>query len=537
MANLVRREAISAADAEMQWRMCQRSLPFFVSRFTNITYRGKLIPLVPFPYQWELMDMHLNHMIVMVLKARQIGFSTIVASIMLWHSIMHDYTVSFNTSFLKDQARKIIRHARLDVFEQLPWWMRDRAPNLTRKTLYELEWDNGSSMHAAAVTSEPARGETVNGLFFADELAYYKDPEAVWQAALPAIEHGGRLIAGGSAKVAEDMFHNLFRDAGEGIVDEDGQHQDIVRMFAGWDSRPDRDAAWYEREKRKWKNRDPVRFVREHPASPEEAFAYSSAVLFDPQSLLAQMLTQPVRGRLKPGGVFEEHLGGELAVWVLPEKTRTYVIGADIARGRLAGDFSCAQVICVDDGQQVAVWHGRCDTDVFGVILEQLGYWYNTALIAPEANPPGDATGRVLRDRKYPTLYRMTTKGKRRDTITEHIGWYTSNSTKPGAVAECNGAIRDRVIHLHDIETVKELGSFVLTDSGKMEGTPHDDRVMGLVIAEQMRRESLMLGRGPTPVKAPAPEWSKEWMLEAARLQREARGLGRPSPGQLRGYG
>jgi hypothetical protein len=39
---------------------------------------------------------------------------------------------------------------------------------------------------------------------------------------------------------------------------------------------------------------------------------------------------------------------------------------------------------------------------------------------------------------------------------------------------------------LHDAETLAELRTYVRTDKGKMQGSPYDDRVISLAIANQM---------------------------------------------------
>jgi hypothetical protein len=58
--------------------------------------------------------------------------------------------------------------------------------------------------------------------------------------------------------------------------------------------------------------------------------------------------------------------------------------------------------------------------------------------------------------------------------------------SKPLAIDELAAAIRDDAVWVGCKETVAELRTFVREENGKMHGSPHDDRVMSLAIANQM---------------------------------------------------
>jgi hypothetical protein len=54
------------------------------------------------------------------------------------------------------------------------------------------------------------------------------------------------------------------------------------------------------------------------------------------------------------------------------------------------------------------------------------------------------------------------------------------------AIAELGASIRDASLTMYDSRTIAELRTFVRLANGKMQGSPHDDRVMSLAIANQM---------------------------------------------------
>jgi hypothetical protein len=163
------------------------------------------------------------------------------------------------------------------------------------------------------------------------------------------------------------------------------------------------------------------------------------------------------------------------------------VIGADVAEGLARGDYSSAHVIDAKSGLLVAHWHGHIDPDKFGEdVLYALGHFYNEALIGVESNNHGLTTLTALNRANYSNLYRQRRLNQRHAEQTEQLGWRTTSLTKPLAIDELNANIRDGVIELRCEYTIAELKTFVRDDNGSMHGSPHDDRVMSLAIANQM---------------------------------------------------
>ena len=87
---------------------------------------------------------------------------------------------------------------------------------------------------------------------------------------------------------------------------------------------------------------------------------------------------------------------------------------------------------------------------------------------------------------KYTNLYRQRRLNQRNAEPSETLGWRTTSLSKPLAIDELNAAIRDGALHIKCEYTVAELKTFVRADNGSTHGSPHDDRVMSLAIANQM---------------------------------------------------
>jgi hypothetical protein len=135
----------------------------------------------------------------------------------------------------------------------------------------------------------------------------------------------------------------------------------------------------------------------------------------------------------------------------------------------------------------VAHWHGHVDPDIFGEdTLYAVGKFYNNALIGVESNNHGLTTLKGLQRAGYKNIFRQRKLNQINPQISETLGWRTTSVSKPLAIDELNAAIRDMSILLYDFKTIAELRTFVRESSGKMHGSPHDDRVMSLAITNQM---------------------------------------------------
>jgi hypothetical protein len=183
---------------------------------------------------------------------------------------------------------------------------------------------------------------------------------------------------------------------------------------------------------------------------------------------------------------------GPYRIWVMPDPTDRYVIGADTAAGLEHGDFSDASVLSVLSGELVAKFHARLDTDLYAEELVKLGLFYNSALLGIEENNHGTAVIQAVRHIGYPNLYRQETFNEQTKRVSTRFGWRTDQRSKPLMIDDLNRAVRNQELHVYDEGTIAELKTYVRDEKGKMHGSPHDDRVISLAIANQMRRIAFM---------------------------------------------
>ncbi len=165
-----------------------------------------------------------------------------------------------------------------------------------------------------------------------------------------------------------------------------------------------------------------------------------------------------------------------------------YVIGADVAMGVRNGDWSVAQVLD-SKKRQVATWRGQVHPDYFAEVLKALGEYYNEAFIIVENNSHGILTcTRLGKDFAYPNFYTEVQVDKLTDRETVKLGFTTTSKTKPLIIDQLRASVRENEIELNDKTTIREMMTYIVTESGAMEAEPScfDDCVVSLALANHV---------------------------------------------------
>jgi hypothetical protein len=475
---------------EKEWRKCKgaddastdelvEAFAHFCSTYWTIRHpeRGR-IKFALREAQEETVRTWIEERYSIVLKARQIGFSTLAAAFTFWETFFWGDRFVVMLSRTEREASKLLQKTKYG-YKMMPQWLKVRGPELLSDNQLKMVFANDSSIESLPSGNDPARGESVYRVVI-DEMAFLPNADEAWASIEPVADVGGRVICLSTANGEGNIFHQLW-------VGSQNATNRFKGIFFPW-SAGDRDEAWYEAKKRDLPD---WQLAQEYPSDPDEAFVRSGRPVFDLEALRAIDVVTPQRGYLKKGmgrNVYEFiEDGGEFAIFDPPTVGESYVVGADVAEGLGHGDFSSAHVISADTGMVVAHWHGHVDPDLFGEqVLSAIGYFYNYALLGVESNNHGLTTLKGLQRVGYRNLYRQRKMNHRAPTASETMGWRTTAVSKPLAIDELNAAIRDQSLLLMDKETIAEMRTFVREANGKMHGSPHDDRVMSLGIANQM---------------------------------------------------
>jgi hypothetical protein len=476
---------------------------------------GQIVPLVLNRVQRRFVKLLISQTTatgrvrVIVLKARQQGLSTVITAFMYWWLSQHSAQKGLVVTHKADSTRALFDMYKR-VHANVPEWLRPSTSYSSRKELTFDKLDTGL-MVATAGGEGIARGEMLSHTHLS-ELAF-------WPSATAAENLNGILQSvpntQGTAVFIESTangfneFHELWGGAVEGKngftpffaawFESDEYREPVpadfertleetdlaVLALREWNITIDDAQLVWRRHKIAQNGRE--LFMQEYPATADEAFLASGRPVFDPEHIVPLLNTAPtpIKRMAVEEGVLHDHSRGELSVYKEFDPAQTYTIGADVAQGVRNGDYSCAQVLD-GDKEQVAVWHGHIHPDAFADVLKALGLHYNSALIACERNMHGLLTNvRLWKDLRYPNVFMDVTEGQIADRDTLNVGFLTSVKTKPLIIDRLRAAVRDKDAKLNDANTLREMQTFVVTESGSMEAEPgkHDDRVMALAIA------------------------------------------------------
>lgn len=503
--------------------------------------KGAIIPFVPNNAQRKLIDRVIEleaegkPVRIIVLKARQMGFSTAIEALIYWKTATNKNVTSMIVAHDKDASKNLYNmfkrfyensqalfrpSRKYDTKTDLTF-ARDvkgedgntvsRGLNSTIKTgtagasgvgrsdtiqylhCSELgEWENGYDLVASLFQTVPLLPGTMIflestakgiGNYFYDEWKAATIGDSVFEHFFfPWYEHEEYVLPAESFDLTEEERELIERFDKEGI------------------DRPLERLTW-RRYKLKEMRRKPGastaedQFRQEYPTHWREAFLASGRPVFDISSLI-KMEDQAKDPGYYELSVFERKVTPKkaivspLKIWKLPERHRKYTIGADVAEGLAHGDFSVADVMDVETMETVARWRGHADPDQFGDILIELGLLYNHALVGVEINNHGLTTVQRMRDKFYTNLYRREGKlDERIEETTSKLGWLTNVKTKPLMIDRLREVIRDGSLTDWDNTFISECMTYVVDDNGKTNAQEggHDDCVMAKAINLQMR--------------------------------------------------
>ena len=234
-------------------------------------------------------------------------------------------------------------------------------------------------------------------------------------------------------------------------------------------------------------------FRREYPSTDEEAFLYSRGKAVFNIPMLQHLLTIALRKTYTTydvrRGIISRATGGALKVWAEPSYGRQYIVGVDPAEGLSEGCNQAIEVVDAATLEQVAEWTGVVPTTELGRACVAVAEMYNNATLAIEANSYGGAVINAIREIGYGNLYRMEQFGSSRSTRTNKIGWYTSGSSKPLIVQFMDSMIFEGQLILNGEDLIREAITYqyVNDDQGSIVTGPptgrYSDRLMAFMIA------------------------------------------------------
>lgn len=368
---------------------------------------GEVVPLISVltPIQRKFIDMVLSDIYngipvrYIILKARQLGFSTIIEALAYWWTATHK---SIRSNIMAHEAQ-----ASTNLYEMFKRYYDHSFPIYKPVRKYnnkqELVFDISDKEKEEAI----AKGNKVRGLggstikttvakrgkgrsstthfFHGSEVAFWEDAPDVVAAAMQSIPLapntfsflestangvGGYFYAECMAAMrGESQFkflffawheHDEYEIPGE-CSDYDHEEKKLLKLFKklGYAEESWNRKILWRRQKKKEFRYEPEKFYQEYPSTPREAFIASGRPVFHVETLAemedrAMKITpqfghvipnidtrSPNRYVFEPSAVFDRGIDpSPLKVFEMPIPGEKYTIGGDVSDGKLTGSES-----------------------------------------------------------------------------------------------------------------------------------------------------------------------------------------------------
>jgi hypothetical protein len=534
---------------------------YFLMILTKKVYQGRKVKtrLIPFRFsriQLDIQDKKRKRNIT--LKPRQIGSTT-------WHilcrlflpAILEPGTSGLLISQTKPygaQHFQILQRA-LKNFASAPSWIGSSSEEslLTAQSLqenllhtqfsarHELKFDflDSKVLVDSAENADAGTGLTINHLV-ATEVAYWKrDPESLLAQAKEAIPENGTIDLESTPNGMGGYFYEEWQRAQQPDAEfqshfypwwyqDEYQAEPPAENLTVEESKLVKEFAWTMKQVT-WRRGKIIslrhKFPEKYPEDAQTCFLTSGDTFFD-RDILRWLKIQLTNE--KPLETFHS---GTLKIFKRRIRGRRYVIGADVAEGKLVAtedsDWSAACVMDVDTGEEMASLRSKQPPEEFAQDLVDLAETYNNAVVAPERNGPGASVILTLnRHLLYGNIFLHKEWSKERKMAIAIAGVPTNVRTRPIMLNKLGEMIRDTPQFWHDKTFVDEALNFVWTAKNRAArgavtpGTTnqvslgaripqgaagcHDDTVMARAITAYVR---LILLGYLDPVEAPSERY------------------------------
>ena len=453
---------------------CGKDPVYFTNNYARISHPIKgLIPFKTYPYQADLLTDFNDYRFNVILKARQLGISTIAAAYIVWLMLFYrdKNILVMATKFAT--AANLVKKVKA-IMKNLPEWLVLAEISIDNRASFELS--NGSQIKAASTSGDAGRSEALS-LLVLDEAAHIENLDDLWAGLYPTISTGGRCIALSTPNGVGNWFHKTYAEADEGA-------NDFHPIVLPWDVHPDRDQQWFEKETRNMSRREIAQELEcnfntsgESVIHPDD-IAWVESIVCDPK----------------------HRAGFDRNMWIWEDYSPefSYLLVADVARGDGA-DFSVFHIIKLETMEVVAEYQGKPNLDMYATVLQQAGKQYGNCLLVVENVGIGISVLEKLIDLDYPNLYysiKSTHEYIESYQGATHSGavpgFTTSSKTRPLIVAKLEEFIRNRLIKVYSVRFSNELRTFIW-HNGKPQAMRgyNDDLTMALAIACWIRDTAL----------------------------------------------
>lgn len=487
---------------------------------------------------------------VIILKARQMGFSTLTEGIVFWATATRQNTDSMIIAHKDEATANLFRMSKL-FYEQLPPPIK---PMLQASNAQELNFDKPSRDKserkglksrircATAGGSGQGRSYTLRNVHMSEFAFWPGDKLETYSGIMQAVpDEPGTIVIVESTANGYDMFKTLWDRAV--AAQQRGDEEGFIPVFFPWYEMseyrrtvpPKFELTAEERELQKtfdlddeqiaWRRwcidtncgGDLNKFKQEYPATPDEAFIATGLCVFDKEALVLRRaavsndkweygrFTYSYDGLKITDIKWQPEKKGPIRIKYQPQEGTPYVCGCDSAG--TGSDFFVVQVLDNTTGEQVAVLQQQMGETEFTRQTYCLGMYYNTALIGIETNYSTYPVQELER-LHYPKQYVRQRLDQYTKSLTSEYGYNTTSRTRPSMIDHLKAVARENLELINDYATLGEMLTFVYDENWRPEAEEgeHDDLVMALAIAHEIRPQQTTY----KTAKSAEAKWSED---------------------------
>ena len=488
---------------------------------------GKVIPLKlnepQMKYYNVIKELHEQRkpIRIIILKARQMGFSTETESIIFKNVVTnHNYNAGI-VAHKEDSTANLFNMSKR-MFEYLPDSIKPEQKKSNAKELV-FNNDEGTGLDSkmkcmTAGGKGIGRSDTFTALHLSEFAFWEGDKQDILLGLLQAVPNiPESMVIIESTANGFDYFKELWDKAVAG-------ENDFYPLFVGWNELKEYQMTYTGFELtedeielqtvynltleqltwRRWciKNNcggDIEKFKQEYPICPDEAFLSTGQCYFDKDKVINRIrkVVEPIkRGsflyKYENNQVsdirFNENIKGTIKIFEKPQEGVPYVLAGDTA-GEGSDNFT-AQVINNITGKQVAVLKQQYSELEYAQQVYCLGLYYNTALIGIETNF-STYPNEKLQEWDYPNLYIREKADTYVNRYNKSFGFKTTPVTRPLILGQLQEIVLEEIDNINDIDTLREMLTFIKNKVGRPEAEVgfHDDLVMALAIVYYIRTQ------------------------------------------------
>ena len=500
---------------------CANDPVYFLKKYCVVQHpiKGK-IPFNLYEFQEKSISEFVTNRFNIILKARQLGISTLTAGYSLWMMTFHQDKNILVIATKQEVAKNLVTKVRV-MHANLPSWIKQKC---VEDNKLSLRYKNGSQIKAVSSGEDSGRSEALS-LLILDEAAFIEKIDGIWAAASQTLSTGGQCIALSTPNGVGNWFHKTWMDAEDHLNDFN-----FIRLH--WTVHPDRGQEWRD---------DQDKLLGPSLAAQE----CDCDFITSGQTVIDGVILEECRTKTVTEPIEKRGMDSNVWVWEPPNYTKDYIVCADVSRGD-SSDYSAFHILDVESLEQVAEYKGRMSTRDYGNLLVNISMEYNNALLVIENNNIGWAAIQQVIDRGYENLFYMSKDLQIVDVhrqVNNKInraekqlvpGFTLTAKTRPLVVAKLEEFFRERLVSVKSQRLIDELFVFIYNGSRAEAMTGYNDDLvmsyaMGLWIREtalRLRNEGIELQKktlnsitSTQGVYTPTDNQNDYWTMEVNKQQ------------------